>query len=264
MPRVHRFLEVQHLRPQLRQLGELGLHVGINLSRSESLFGRDWDKCAREMGHRLRERGVKTIVRGPGADHPLGALDSYVVDQVRACHDRALTAAMHYGAERYLITLDSTFGISRSARMARLEATATIVQQLATAAKSRGMSFGVEQQLEHDDDAIDVILDALRSVGAGLVFNPALSACSGEKDVAAAFERCRDVVVGIDLTDRLPHDLEPRSPGTGILESVESLPEMMQTEGLELFCLDVPMSMTAESVTSLNSLARRSSELQEV
>lgn len=264
MPRVHRFLQVQHLRPQLRQLEQLGLHVGIDLSCSESLFGRDWDRCAREMGHRLREVGLATVVRGPGADHPIGALDGYVADQVRACHDRALTAAMHYGAERYLVRLGSTHGLPRSERMARHEATGRMLTQLAKAARSRGMEFGVEQHLEHDPDALDLILDTLGEIDAGFIYNPALAACAGETDVPGVFERCRERLVGIDLTDRMPHDLEPRAPGTGVLDGIEPLPAMLQSEELQFFCLDVPPSTTAEAVDALNRLARRATpQMQE-
>ena len=231
--------------------------MGIDLSRSKSLFGRDWDRCAREMGHRLRSLGMTLIVRGPGSDHPLGALDAFVVEQVRTCHERAIAAAMHYGAERYVVRLDGTTGRPRSERMARAEATSRMLEQLAVAARARGMELGVEQHLEHDPDALEGLVETLGRIGAGLIYSPALAVCSEVDDVAGGFELCRPVIIGLDLTDRLPRDLEPRAPGSGVLDRVDSLASMMNAEEVGFFTLDVPRTKTAEAVEGLNGLARR-------
>lgn len=262
MPRVHRFVDVTAVRSQIKELADLRLHIGVDLSCSESLFGRDWDRDAREVGRRLRAERLKVVVRGPGYDHPLGALDAYVMEGVRACHDRAITAAMHYGAETYLVRLGSTHGLPRSERMARQEATGAMIRQLASAARSRGMAFAVEPHLEHDPDTLDMLVDVLTEADGGIVLAPALALCSGVKDVRKTMERCKDRLAGLDLTDRQPQDLEPRAPGTGILADNETVSEMLQLEQLRFFCLDGPTNETSQMVEGLNSLARQTASAQ--
>lgn len=255
MPSVHRLLDVPQVRSQAKSLAELGLHAGIDLTNTASLFGSHWDRDARELGRRLRSELLKTVVRGPGSDLPLGALDPYVVDQVRACHDRAITAAMHYGAKRYLVGLGTSRGMPRSERLSRLDATSVMLRHFAQACTTRGLALAVEPHAESDPDALDLLLDVLAEVDAGLVLSPSAVLCAGH-DLDQVLHSVDGHLVGLDLTDRMANDLEPRPLGQGVLADVDFLPELVVRDDIEFCVLDLPAPMTQDAVVGLNALAR--------
>ena len=64
-------------------------------------------------------------------------------------------------------------------------------------------------------------------------------------------------MVGLDLTDRRPTDLEPRAPGSGVLGGMPSVAELLNREGLEFVCVSGPVGETRQMVTGLNELAGR-------
>lgn len=239
MLRVHRYLTLNEVRAEARRLSVAGLHAGIDLKVSESLFEPAWDRDARDVGRMLRSFGLKVVVRGPGSDYPSGALDAHVVDQVRVCHQRALAAAMHYGSEVYVMKMASTFGLSRTERMRRIDAASVLVSLLSREARPRGIRVVVEQDLETDADAIEVLAKTLRREGAGLLLSPARSICLN-RDPVQVIERCPDVLVGADLTDRHGGDLEIRPPGSGVLSNHPVVGRLAGLPNLEFYTVELP------------------------
>ena len=256
MPRVHRYLALSDIRSECRSLAGNGLHVGIDLRETEPLFGSQWDQEARDVGRLLRSAGAKVLVRGPGPDLPINALDSYVVEQVRACHQRAVAAAMHYGATTYLLRLPGTLGLSRAERLARLDATCQMIREIAGVAKPRGLDVAIEQDLETDLATLDLLADTCRREKVGMVISPSRMLCLGG-DPGAIFTTCDDVLVGVDLTDRMPHDLEPRLPGRGVLRDHPIMPQLLHHKGIRFHTLAVPAHCTAEDIVNvLNDCAK--------
>jgi sugar phosphate isomerase/epimerase len=140
--------------------------------------------------------------------------------------------------------------------MARGEAIARMLGRLCSAARPRGMTLAVEQHLEHREDVLDMVMDVLDGFDGGLICAPALVMATGEADPRAMAARCAGKLIGLDLTDRRPNDLEPRAPGDGVLAGSDSIAEMLEIESLRFVCVDGPLSQTQRMVEGLNGLAR--------
>ena len=115
----------------------------------------------------------------------------------------------------------------------------------------------MEQHLENDPDTLEAVADVQRSIDGGLVFAPALAVAAGHEDDAETGAPGAELMVGLDLTDRRPQDLEPRAPGSGVLGGMPSVAELLNREGLEFICVSGPVGETRQMVTGLNQLAER-------
>lgn len=255
MPKVHRFLRASEARAEARSHADAGLHLGIDFDDAASLFGDGWDREARDLGRHLRGLGIKVVARGPGWDLPLASLDGYVADQVRACHDRGLAAAMHLGCQHYLVRMGSVHGLSRSERLTRRQSASRMIGELCSRARARGLVLVVQHHLESDVDSLDLWREALLSNGGKIVLSPARAAWAGLDDVLGLADRCGDLLLGIDLTDIRRDDLEPRLPGTGVLASVPALRKLLVRGDCEFFCVDLPAT-AAPAMALVDALSR--------
>lgn len=253
MPKVFVFVRVRDVRSQLRELAASGLHVAVDLDPAESVFGDGWDREARELGRTLRTAGLACIARGPGADLPLATLDPWIADQVRACHDRGLAAATNLGATHYLVRLGSLHGLARSERLARREAAAQMLADLAVKSRARGLSLQLQHRLEADADCLELAVDAVRGAGGSLVFSPARALKAGFTDLPGLLDRFGDAVRALELTDLHPADLEPWAPGQGVLAGWDGA-AVLRRPGIEYFCVEPPARGFSEAVQGLNAL----------
>jgi sugar phosphate isomerase/epimerase len=163
---------------------------------------------------------------------------------------------LHYGAEVYVVKLGSALGLSRSERMARLEAVATMVRDLSRAARTRGMTLALELDSHCDSDALEVLSDLVRSEKAGFLFSPSRMLCLGQ-DPEPIRKYCNDLIIGSDLTDRGATDLEPRLPGRGVLKEHSIVPELTQFPNLRFHTAEIPAQTNTDAVIeSLNNLVR--------
>lgn len=256
MPRVHYFVPMSDVRGQAKRMSETGLHAGIDICASDPLFGAGWDKEARELGALLRGHGLRSVIRGPGWDLPLGAIDPYVVDQVRVCHERALGAAMHLECDSYLVRLPSSYGLSRSRRLSEMEAASRMLEHLSAVAQARGVRLLVQHQLEASLDVLELALDHLEGQNGGFVFSPARACWARFEGIASFLDRYSSLLVGVDLTDLHPRDLEPMLPRRGILAEASWVVDVLKREEIQFCGVHLPDVPMEDVVESLNEIAR--------
>jgi sugar phosphate isomerase/epimerase len=256
MPRVFRFIPLSEVRAEARRLSESGLQIGIDITRPDALFGSGWDREAREVGRLLRSLKLEPVVRGPGSDLPLGALDPTVVDQVRACHERSLAVAQLMGATRYILRRESLHGLGRVEVLARMEATSTVVGEVAAHGRARGISLLLQQHREADAMALEQTLTTAEASGTGCILAPARLQWAGLGPLAAWLERLPPAGGGLDLTDLRASDLEAQPLGRGLLVPSQELAQRLEDPRVGLIVVEGAADATADIVDALNVLGR--------
>ncbi len=255
MPRVHRFFPLSEVRAEARRLASLGLHIGVDIDRPEPLFGSGWDRDARELGRTFKSLNLGVIARGPGFDLPLGALDQTVSEQVRACHDRALAVAQHLGASAYLVRREPLHGVPRVQQLARLEAAAGLLRELAGKAKARGIQVFLQQAVECDERSLVSTLALAESASIGVVRSPARTRWAKCEHVDYALQGVR-LPLAIDLTDMSSGDLDLTAPLRGQFQDLDSLRSLVERPDVAWCCAEGHGSATEDLVAALNDIAR--------